>query len=168
MNHNQPHEPETKGSNKTRDFQDRLARLIKDGVQTKSEAAPSLIDWFLDASKAQQIEFMEWAAGYWWPVMEGKIERLADPLREAETFHAPAPVAPRRIDPVLSPDRRAKIAEQVRVGMHQQWINVISNMTGALVRAAKMLPDEMADQVGDDQRVGDVFTAEQLMQAKRV
>lgn len=159
MNHNQPHEPETKGFNKTRDFQDRLARLIKDGVTTKSEAAQPLVDWFLDANDAQRAEFMEWAAGYWWSVVEGKMERFSD-----SSTHRPSAPSTK---PILSPERRAKIEETVQSALKKQWLTIISNLTGAQVRAAKALPDHMAEQIGDDQRVGDVFTAEQLIQAKQ-
>lgn len=159
MNHNQPHEPETKGSNKTRDFQDALARLIKNGAQTKKEASSHLVTWFLDASTPQQEEFMEWAAGYWWPVMEGKIDRLG------ETYIAPSPsiIEKAQHRSVLSVERKSEIQAKMVEGLEKKWLNAILPMTGAQVRAAKKLPDHLANQISDDQKVCDVFTEEQLL-----
>lgn len=158
MNQNQPHEPETKGFNKTRDFQDTLIRLIKQGVQTKIEAAPFLVDWFLNAAPSnQQQEFMAWAAGRLWDMAEGKIER------HNGTYVAPPPSQQSRTKRVLSEEKIKEVEKEIAESLDQKWLNAIIPMTGAQVRAAKALPDHMSDQVADDQRVGDVFTSDQLL-----
>jgi hypothetical protein len=36
-------------------------------------------------------------------------------------------------------------------------------MTGGQARAAKKLPDNMLDKVGEDQRIGDVFSPEEIL-----
>lgn len=145
------HEPETKGFNKARDFQDAVIRARKSGSADPLQVADAIYDWFMDASRTVQIATLQYAVSRIWSTTESKIAD-DETARDGEQ---------QRSAPLVVRDR-AKIRQKVRDELNRKWLDIVIPMTGAQVRAAKLLPDDMASKVGDAQRVGDVFTAAEL------
>lgn len=155
MNTIMNHEPETKGFNKVRDFQDAVIRACKNGRTDPLDVAEDIYDWFINAPRTVQVAVLQYTVARMWSNVTEKIEAA----RSTGISHRNPP-APRQ--PALSTEAREAIKAKVTANLEAQWLDLIIPMTGAQVRAAKMLPDEMLCQVSDDQRVGDVFTADQL------
>lgn len=132
-------EPEVRGSNKAPDFQSAVIRARKSGCNDALEVAEAIYDWHMDASRSVQISTLHYAVTRIWATTEGKLPAANQRKAKAETIDA-----------------------KVRAELDKKWLDVIIPMTGAQVRAAKLLPDAMAALVGDAQRVGEVFTAQQL------
>lgn len=177
------HEPETKGFNKARDFQDAIIRARKAGCTDPLQVADAIFDWFMDASRTVQVATLQYAIGRIWSTTESKItdviemesaalERDIDldgndeaeytPLERPSAWTPPARSAQTRTPPEVKEAIKAK----VRAAEREKWLDILIPMTGAQVRYARMLPDEMANQIGDDQRVGDVFSVDELRALK--
>lgn len=139
------HEPQTKGTNKTRELQDAIIRARRAGCDDPLSVAEYIYGWFADASRDIQVSVLHYAVQHLWNNVDNKIK--------PRQHRASSSAAKARIEA----DERAKL--------NRQWLDAIIPMTGAQVRAAKRLPDSMAAMIGDDQRVGDVFTVAELLTA---
>jgi hypothetical protein len=135
------HEPETKGTNKARDLQDAMIRARRAGCEDALSVANYIYDrWFIDASRDAQITVLHYAVQHQWTNVEKKIK-------------------PRRN---VSASTRARIEADEKEKIIRLWLDTIMSMTGRQLRAVDSLSAEMKAQVGDDQRVGDVFTVAEL------
>lgn len=143
------HEPETKGTNKTRDLQDAVIRARRAGYGDSLAVARSIHDWFMESSYEIQVSVLQYAVTHLWTTVSSKMD-----------YSSPARV------PTVSTENKKRIQEKTRSELDRKWIDVILPMTGAQVRAAQMLPPEMTKKIADDQRVGDVFTVKELREVQ--
>lgn len=170
MNSIANHEPETKGFNKARDFQDAIIRARKNGCADPLEAAEEVYDWFLNAPRSVQITTLQYAAARMWSVVSDKMEgrQLSSDCERVTEIEVTARTETKLRDKpairqaAISAEQRDSIKAKVAADLERQWLDLVIPMTGAQVRAAKLLPDEMVRNIPDYQRVGDVFTADQL------
>lgn len=142
------HEPETKAFNKARDFQDAIIRARKDGCENPLDVAEAIYDWFMDSQRSVQIATISFAVARMWNNVHEKLEKAGAPV-----------IAKRR---VLSVAKKDEIRKKVRADLENRWLDVVLKMTGAQARAVAALPAEILGRVGDNQRFGDVFTADEL------
>lgn len=153
--HGLQHEPETKTWNKVRSVQDELIRLRKSGKATNpKEAAPLLRDWILnEASQSEVDDAMEYLASLMWGNVGNKI-------KAALTAHKPT----HKNGSALSKAQREQVAQEEHKRLVEKWLDQVMNMTGAHARAIAKLPPAILDRVGDNQRFGEVFSADELRQ----
>lgn len=151
---NLQHEPETKSWNKARSVQDELIRLRKNGCASPKEAGPSLYDWILnDASASEGTDAMEYLACLMWGNVGNKIKAAVGKNKPRHKNGSG-----------LSAEQKDNVRKEVRNKLETQWLDKILNMTGAELRATAALPPEIRDRVGDNQRLGEVFSADELRQ----
>ena len=153
------HEPETKGFNKAREFQDMVIRARRNGCADPLEVAEEIYEEFMAAPRTVQIATLQYAAGRIWGTVDDKLEEGA---RSSSSGRGRG----RGGGSELSQQEKDRIRAETRAKLDKQWLDLIIVMTGAQVRAAKALPDSMAEKVGDDQKVGEVFTAAELKAAR--
>jgi hypothetical protein len=146
------HEPETKSTNKARDLQDAIIRARKAGYSDPLAVARKIHDWFMEATYEIQITVLAYAITHLWSVVTGKMS-------ESESTAAIRP----RSKSKLSPEQKARIEAETWAELDRKWLSTIIPMTGGQARAAKKLPDNMLDKVGEDQRIGDVFSPEEIL-----
>lgn len=147
----QQHEPEIKTWNKARGFQNFLLRLYKSGVKVPDEAVHPFWDWLQDeATVAERDDALLYCLRLMW----GHI--IVKKINDSKPKH--------KNGAALSESRKAEIREKEKARLDRLWLDVILGLTGAQIRAAKALPDELANQIPDDKRCGEVFAAEQLKQ----
>lgn len=148
------HEPETKSTNKTRDLQDIIIRAIRAGHEDPLSIARYSHNWYMDSGSDIQIGVLAYAVTHLLPTVIAKMKK-----DEA------ASSSPRKRSYISSEERAnitAKVKANVKKTLDRKWVESVGNMTGSQVRDAKRLPDEMAARVGDNQRVNEVFTVEEL------
>jgi hypothetical protein len=139
------HEPETKSTNKARNLQDMMIRAINAGCENPASVTRFTIDWFIDdAARDVQAETLEYAIAHLWTTVTTKMGIV--PIKKSR----------------VTKERRAVILGEERSKIHRDWLDHIIPMTGAQLRVARLLPEEMACKVGEDQRVGEVFTVDEL------
>lgn len=153
----QLHEPETKGTNKTRDLQDAIIRARRLGYGDPLSVANHIYGWFMEASRDVQISVLDYAISHHWNNTTDKMEGRSSGGSRRSSYTSSN----------LSELQKKKIDDEVRADLDRQWLDIIMPMTFAQVRAAKLLPDDMVAKGKDDERVGDVFTAEELREVNK-
>lgn len=151
-----PHEPETKGTNKTRDLQDVVIRARKAGYDDPLSVARYIHDWYMEASYEVQVSVLHYAVTHLWSTISSKMPGATVPQVRSRR---------KRVTHTVSADREAEIRKAARTEYNRKWLawlDVILPMTGAQVRAAQSLPPEMTSKIADNQQVGQIFTATQL------